>query len=156
MRLALARPLRAGELTSVWVPDEGHEAMRDLVVAMEVISSADHWARVIGALGHTPRLIPARYVKPYLKREKSGALDVEAIVHAARQPGTRFVAIKSAEQQSITTSTKTRMLFIRQRTAAVNSLRGLLAEFGFVVPARLANVAKLKQILHFDENAYQR
>jgi len=124
---------------------------RGCVVAMEATSSAHHWARLIAILGHTPRLIPAQYVKPYLKREKSDALDAEAIANAARQPGMRFVAIKSADQQSITTLMKTRTLFIRQRTSAVNSLRGLLAEFGFVVPARLANVAKLKRILHSDE-----
>ena len=124
---------------------------RGCVVAMEATSSAHHWARVIGTLGHTARLIPAQYVKPYLKREKSDALDAEAIANAARQPDMRFVAIKSADQQSITTLMKTRTLFIRQRTSAVNSLRGLLGEFGFVVPARLANVTKLKRILHSDE-----
>ncbi len=113
---------------------------------------AHHWAREIERWGHTPLLIPAQYVKPFVKQDKSDALDAEAIANAATQPGMRFVAIKSSEQQAITNLMKTRTLFIRQRTSAINALRGLLAEFGFVVPSRTIDVVKLKQILSSDKS----
>jgi transposase len=111
------------------------EFFRDLkpcLVGMEACASAHHWARELGGLGHTVRLMPAIYVKPYARRGKSDAIDAEAICEAVTRPTMRFVEIKSVEQQSIIMLHRTRDLMVRQRTMLANALRGHLAEFGIV------------------------
>lgn len=100
---------------------------------MEACSSSYYWARQLSALGHDVRLIPANYVKPYVKRGKSDAADAEAICEAVTRPTMRFVAIKTEEQQSVLFLHRARDLIVRQRTQISNMLRGLLAEFGIVI-----------------------
>jgi transposase len=102
------------------------------LIGMEACASAHYWARELTALGHTVRLMPATYVKPYVKRGKSDAIDAEAICEAVSRPTMRFVQVKSVDQQSIAMLHRTRDLLVRQRTMLVNALRGHLAEFGVV------------------------
>lgn len=105
------------------------------LVGMEACGSAHYWARKLSALGHDVRLVPAQYVKPYVKRQKSDAADAEAICEAVRRPSMRFVAVKSAEQQSALMLHRARDLLVRQRTMLINAMRGHLAELG-VIAAR--------------------
>ena len=94
------------------------------VIGMEACSSAHHWARELSRLGHQVRLIPPQYVKPYVKRNKTDAADAEAICEAVARPNMRFVPIKTIEQQGILALHRVRALLVRQRTSAVNALRG--------------------------------
>lgn len=121
--------------------------LRPCVVAMEATGSAHYWAREIAALGHEVMMIPGQYVKPYVKRGKTDALDAEGIATAATQPGMPSVRIKSASEQAVVTIMKTRMLFVRERTSASNALRGLLAEFGHVTATRTVSIGKLRELL---------
>jgi transposase len=113
------------------------------LIGMEACSTAHFWARELAALGHEVRLMPAAYVKPYVKRSKSDALDAEGICEAVTRPTMRFVAIKNPEQQAALMLHRTRDLLVRQRTMLVNALRGHLAEYGIIAPQGLASVPKL-------------
>jgi transposase len=117
------------------------------VVALEACSGAHHWARELRAMGHEARLIPPSYVKPFVKRNKSDALDAEAICEAAQRPGMRYVAVKSEEQQAAGLVFRTRDLMVRQRTQLVNAIRGHLAEYGWVAPRGKAHMAMLADFL---------
>lgn len=101
-------------------------------VGIEACSSAHYWAREIAALGHTVKLMPPAYVKPYVKRGKNDMADAEAICEAVRRPTMRFVPVKSAEQQAAAMIYKVRELLVRQRTQLINALRSHLAEMGIV------------------------
>jgi len=116
---------------------------RPCLVGMEACATSHHWAREIVALGHEVRLMPPRYVKPYVKRNKNDAADAEAICEAVTRPTMRFVAVKSAEQQSVLMLHRTRELMVRQRTMLVNALRAHMAEFGVVARAGLPQVKEL-------------
>ena len=96
------------------------------VVAMEACASAHYWGREIVKLGHRARLIPPLYVKPFVKRQKNDATDAEAICEAALRPCMRFVAVKGEEQQARAMLFRVRDLLVRQRTQAINALRGHL------------------------------
>ena len=102
------------------------------LIGMEACATAHHWARELRKLGHEVRLMPARYVKPYVKRNKNDAADAEAICEAVTRPTMRFVPIKTVEQQSVLMVHRTRQLFVRQRTSLINAIRAHLAEFGIV------------------------
>jgi len=104
------------------------------LVGMEACASPHHWSRELQVLGHTVRLMPPAYVKPYVKRQKNDATDAEAICEAVTRPNMRFVATKTPEQQSCLMLHRARHLFIRQRTAVINAIRAHLAEFGIVAP----------------------
>ena len=108
------------------------------LIGMESCSTAHHWARELIALGHDVRLIPPMYVKPYVKRGKSDAIDAEAICEAVTRPTMRFVATKTVEQQAMLSLHRARDLLVRQRTQLINGLRGLVAEFGIYIPRGLA------------------
>ena len=99
------------------------------VVGIEACASAHHWSRELQALGHTVRLMPPAYVKPYLKRQKNDAADAEAICEAVQRPSMRFVPTKTPDQQACLMLHRTRHLFIRQQTALINAIRAHLAEF---------------------------
>ena len=106
--------------------------LRPCLVGIEACATAHHWGRELEKLGHRVRLMPPRYVKPYVKRNKNDAADAEAICEAVTRPNMRFVPIKTADQQSILMLHRTRMLFMRQRTMTINAVRAHLAEFGIV------------------------
>ena len=113
------------------------------LVGIEACASAHHWSRELQALGHTVRLMPPAYVKPYVKRHKNDATDAEAICEAVTRPNMRFVATKTPEQQSCLTLHRTRYLFIRQQTSVINVIRAHLAEFGIVAPVGRNGVEQL-------------
>jgi transposase len=117
------------------------------LVGIEACASSHHWSREIKALGHTVRLMPPAYVKPYVKRQKNDATDAEAICEAVRRPTMRFVETKTPEQQSCLTLHRTRHLFIRQQTAVINAIRAHLAEFGIVAPVGRQGVDRLLDIV---------
>jgi transposase len=102
------------------------------LVGMEACATSHHWSRELQALGHTVRLMPPAYVKPYVKRQKNDATDAEAICEAVSRANMRFVATKTPEQQSGLVLHRTRHLFIRQQTSVINAIRAHLAEFGVV------------------------
>ena len=102
-------------------------------VAMEACGSAHHWGRWFAARGHVARLIPAEFVKPFRKGGKNDAADAEAVAIAARQPTMRFVPIKTVEQQAMLVWHSVREGWKEERTALLNRVRGLLAEFGVVI-----------------------
>jgi transposase len=103
-------------------------------VVMEACGSAHHWARVLGALGHQVELLPARQVRAFVRSNKDDAADARAIWLAAQQSDIRRVPIKSAEQQAVLSLHRTRQHWVSVRTATINALRGLLYEFGVVLP----------------------
>ena len=117
------------------------------LVGMEACATAHHWAREIAALGHEVKLMPPHYVKPYVKRNKNDAADAEAICEAVTRPTMRFVAVKSAEQQSVLMLHRTRELLVRQRTMLVNAIRAHMAEFGVVARVGLPQVKALFAVI---------
>ncbi len=122
------------------------------VVGIEACASSHFWAREIGALGHDVRLMPAAYVKPYVKRQKNDAADAEAICEAVTRPTMRFVPVKSPEQQSIMVLHKTRQMVMRQRTKLANTIRAHMAEIGIVAPIGRKGLELLLEIIGQDED----
>jgi len=117
-------------------------------VVMEACGSSHYWARKLRAFGHDVRLIAAQFVRPYVKSNKNDAADAEAIWEAAQRPGMRFVAVKSADQQSILALHRIRQQIVRIRVMQINQLRGLLYEFGFIFPAgRSASIKAIRDQL---------
>jgi transposase len=117
------------------------------LVGLEACATAHYWARELGALGHEVRLMPAQYVKAYVKRNKNDAADAAAICEAVRRPTMRFVPAKTADQQAAVLLHRGRERLVRQRTALVNALRAHLAEFGMIAPQGLRNVSKLIAVI---------
>ncbi len=112
------------------------------LIGMEACGGAHHWARKLQSLGHEVRLMAPQFVKPYVKSNKNDAADAEAICEAVARPNMRFVPIKNIEQQSVLALHRVRQGLVKARTAQGNQIRGLLAEFGLVIPVGLANIAK--------------
>ena len=117
------------------------------LVGIEACATSHHWAREITALGHEVRLMPARYVKAYVKRNKNDAADAEAICEAVTRPTMRFVEVKTDAQQSVLMLHRTRHLFVRQRTALTNAIRAHLAEFGIVAGVGRNGLDRLLKII---------
>ena len=121
------------------------------VVALEACGTSHYWGRTLRALGHEVRLIPAAYVKPFVKRNKTDARDAAAICVAAKRPDMRPVAIKSEEQQASRALERSRELLVKQRTQLMNSLRAMLAEFGVVAAQGYRGFAELRARVASDE-----
>ena len=117
------------------------------LVGMEACASSHHWARELIALGHQVKLMPAQYVKPYVKRGKNDAADAEAICEAVTRPTMRFVGIKTPEQQSAMMLHRVRLILSRQRTQLSNALRAHLAEFGITASTGRSGIDRLLQVL---------
>ncbi len=110
------------------------------LIGMEACGGAHHWARKLTSFGHTVKLIAPQFVKPYVKTNKNDAADAEAICEAVTRPNMRFVAIKNVEQQAVLSLHRIRQGFVQARTAQANQIRGLLAEFGLVLPQGLSHI----------------
>ena len=112
------------------------------LIGLEACGSAHHWARTLCRLGHDVRLISPQFVKPYVKTNKNDAADAEAICEAVGRPNMRFVPVKNVEQQAVLALHRARQGFVKARTAQANQIRGLLAEFGLVIPKGIAHISK--------------
>jgi transposase len=119
------------------------ERLPACVVGIEACATSHHWSRELRALGHTVRLMPPAYVKPYVKRQKNDAADAEAICEAVTRANMRFVETKTPEQQAFLMLHRTRHLFIRQQTSVINAIRAHMAEFGIVARVGRNGVAEL-------------
>jgi transposase len=117
------------------------------LIGIEACASSHHWSRELQALGHTVRLMPPAYVKPYVKRQKNDATDAEAICEAVTRANMRFVSTKTPEQQSGLVLHRARHLFIRQQTAVINAIRAHLAEFGIIAPVGRRGVEELLKVV---------
>lgn len=133
-QVLVRRALRRGEVLTYFAK------LPPCLVGMEACATAHHWARELIKLGHTVKLMPPAYVKPYVKRGKTDAADAEAIAEAVSRPTMRFVAVKTVDQQAVLMLHKVRDLLVRQRTMLINALRGHLAEFGLVAAQGPAGV----------------
>ena len=123
------------------------------LIGIEACGSANYWARELAKLGHTVKLMAAQYVTAYRKRGKNDVNDAEAICEAVGRPNMRFVAVKSEEQQAVLMVHRARALAVANRTAQVNQIRGLLGEFGLVVPRGIGRLRReLPGILEDAEN----
>jgi transposase len=128
------------------------EALAPCLIGMEACATAHHWARELTKLGHEVRLMPAKDVKAYVKRNKNDAADAEAICEAVRRPTMRFVRVKSAEQQGQLMQHRTRDLLMRQRTQLINALRAHLAELGIVASQGREGIQELLTTVADDED----
>jgi transposase len=146
-RVVVQRRLRRRQVLSFFKRQE------PCLVGLEACATAHHWAREIEALGHDVRLMPPRYVKPYVKRNKNDAADAEAICEAVQRPTMRFVPIKSPEQQSVLMLHRTRQLFVRQRITLTNAIRAHLAEFGIVAGVGRNGLEVLLELVAKGEDA---
>ena len=132
------------------------KALPPCLVGMEACATAHYWTRELTKLGHRVRLMPAKDVKAYVKRNKNDAADAEAICEAVRRPTMRFVQVKSAEQQGRLMLHRTRDLLMRQRTQVINALRAHLAELGIVAAQGREGIKELLKIIASERARRQR
>ncbi len=129
------------------------KALPRCLVGMEACATAHYWARELTKLGHQVRLMPAKDVKAYVKRNKNDAADAEAICEAVRRPTMRFVQVKSAEQQGQLMPHRVRDLLVRQRTQLINALRAHMAELGIAAAQGREGIKELLKIIASEEDA---
>ncbi len=128
--------------------------LHSCLIGMEACGGAHYWARELARLGHTVRLMAPAFVKPYLKSNKNDRNDAEAICEAVQRPNMRFVQVKSPEQQAVLHLHHGRQLLVRQRVAVSNHIRGVLAEYGIVLPQGVKVLTRrLPELLEDAENA---
>ena len=116
--------------------------MPPCLIGLEACGGAHYWARKFSQMGHQVKLMSSQFVKPYVKSNKNDALDAQAICEAVTRPTMRFVAPKSIEQQDIQSLHRIRSNFVKQRTALINQIRGLLAEYGIIIAQGITQVRK--------------
>lgn len=133
-KVALKKQLKRGQMA------EFCANLPPCLIGMEACGSAHYWARKLQALGHTVKLMAPQFVKPYVKTNKHDAADAEAICEAVRRPNMRFVPIKNVEQQAVLALHRVRQGWVKARTAQANQIRGLLGEFGMVVPQGIGHI----------------
>ena len=146
-KVALRKQLRRGQMLAFF------EALPPCLVGMEACATSHYWARELTKLGHQVRLMPAKDVKAYVKRNKNDAADAEAICEAVRRPTMRFVQIKSVEQQGRLMLHRARDLLMRQRTQLINALRAHMAELGIVAAQGREGVKELLKITASEQDA---
>jgi transposase len=117
------------------------------LIGIEASTGAHYWARCFASAGHTVKIMAPQFVKPYIKSNKNDRNDAGGIAEAVTRPDMRFVAIKMIEQQDVLLSHRARELAIKQRTAQANQLRGLLAEYGVIIPTGIRYIKNMMQIL---------
>jgi len=123
------------------------------LIGLEACGGAHHWVRVFSEFGHTVKMIAPQFVKPYVKSNKNDAVDAEAICEAVQRPSMRFVPSKSIEQQDIQSVHRVRSLLVGRRTAQANQIRGLLMEYGIVIPQGISTLRKaIPNLLEDAEN----
>ena len=140
-KVVVRKQLRRGQVIKFFA------ALSPCLIGMEACASAHYWARELTKLGHEVRLMPAKDVKAYVKRNKNDAADAEAICEAVRRPTMRFVQVKSAAQQGRLMQHRTRDLLLRQRTQAINALRAHMAELGIVAAQGREGLKELLAII---------
>jgi transposase len=141
-RIVVARKLRRGQVM------EFFKKLPSCLVGMEACATAHHWARALTELGHSVRLMPASYVKAYVKRSKNDAADAAAICEAVTRPSMRFVPVKTVDQQAALMLHRSRDLLVRQRTQLINAVRAHLAEIGIVAAAGVDGLKALLAVVH--------
>ena len=146
-KAVLRKQLRRNEMAKFFA------TMEPCLIGMEACGSAHHWARKLGEYGHTVKLMAPQFVKPYVKTNKNDMADAEAICEAVSRPNMRFVAMKHIEQQAILSVHRARQGFVKARTAQGNQMRGLLSEFGIIMPQGISAITKrIPDILEDAEN----
>ncbi len=146
-KVVLRKRLRRVEVSSFFAHVE------PCLIGLEASGGAHYWFRVLSRLGHTVRLIAPQFVKPYVKSQKNDANDAEAICEAVGRPSMRFVPAKRIEQQDLQCLHRVRSRLIGCRTQLVNQIRGLLAEYGIVIPQHVAQLRRhLPALLKDDGN----
>jgi transposase len=140
-RIALRRRLRRQDVLDFFAQ------LPPCRIGIEACSASHHWARELARLGHEVRMMPARYVKPYVQRGKSDALDAAGICEAMSRPTMRFATVKTAEQQAVLTLHRTREILVKQETMLANLIRGCLGEFGIVAPLGIRRVEELVAVV---------
>lgn len=123
------------------------------LIGMEACGGAHFWVNKLQAMGHTVKLMAPQFVKPYVKNNKNDVADAEAICEAVGRPNMRFVPIKTGEQQAVLALHRARQGFVKARTAQANQIRGLLAEYGIIIPQGIGYIGKrLPEVLEDGEN----
>lgn len=146
-KVAVRKQLKRAEMSKYFAN------LEPCLIGMEACGSAHHWARKLEGYGHRVKLMAPQFVKPYVKTNKNDMADAEAICEAVRRPNMRFVAIKTVEQQAILSVHRARQGFVKARTAQGNQIRGLLSEFGIVIPPGIRSIMKqVPEILEDGEN----
>jgi transposase len=146
-KVAVRKQLKRAEMTSYFAN------LEPCLIGMEACGSAHYWARRLQGYGHTVKLMAPQFVKPYVKTNKNDMADAEAICEAVSRPNMRFVAMKTVEQQAILSVHRARQGFVKARTAQGNQIRGLLSEFGIVIPQGIRSIMKqVPEILEDGEN----
>ncbi len=131
---------------------EFFDQLKPCVIGMEACGGAHHWGRILEQLGHQVRMIPAQYVKAYVKTNKNDAADAQAVYEAMCRPGMRYVKIKSEEQQAVLLAHRVREQLIKQRTQTVNAMRAHCAEFGVLCAKGGWNAKRLVALIEAGEN----
>ena len=146
-KTVLRRQLRRSEMARFFAN------LEPCLIGMEACGSSHHWGRKLSEFGHTVKLMSPQFVKPYVKTNKHDVADAEAICEAVNRPNMRFVSIKNIEQQAILSVHRARQGFVKARTAQSNQIRGLLSEFGIVMPQGIHSIMKrMSEILEDSEN----
>jgi transposase len=146
-KVAVRKQLKRSEMSSYFAN------LEPCLIGMEACGSAHYWARKLEGYGHTVKLMAPQFVKPYVKTNKNDMADAEAICEAVSRPNMRYVPAKTVEQQAILSVHRARQGFVKARTAQGNQIRGLLSEFGIVIPQGIRSIMKqMSEILEDGEN----
>ena len=147
-KTVLRKQLRRSEMAKFFAN------LEPCLIGIEACGSSHYWARKLSEFGHTVKLMSPQFVKPYVKTNKHDMADAEAICEAVNRPNMRFVPIKNIEQQAILSVHRARQGFVKARTAQANQMRGLLSEFGIVMPQGIRSISnRMPDILEDAENS---